>query len=282
MGGMLAQFGEHVTVLLREQTLARHPDTIELERQSGKAKAPVERALKLTKPVDVLWITVKAPQLQEALRRIPTDGAGIGILVPLLNGVDHVARLQSQYGAERVVAATIAVEAERVAPGHIVQRSPFVRLALAENGRVKLQGIADKLRQAGFTVDFQADVPKMMWSKLAFLAPLALTTTASERPTGGVWSDPEWKHRLVTCAREACEVAAAEGAPLDYNKIVGLFEALPPHMKSSMQKDVAAGRTPELDAIAGPILRGGSKHGIPVPVTTDLVAQVRNRVPQLT
>jgi 2-dehydropantoate 2-reductase len=42
-----------------------------------------------------------------------------------------------------------------------------------------------------------------------------------------------------------------------------------------MQKDVAAGRTPELDAIGGPILRGGERHGIPVPVTASLVETIK-------
>jgi 2-dehydropantoate 2-reductase len=44
-----------------------------------------------------------------------------------------------------------------------------------------------------------------------------------------------------------------------------------------MQKDVAQGRTPELDAIAGPILRGARRHGIDVPATRKLVAAVEER-----
>jgi ketopantoate reductase len=49
---------------------------------------------------------------------------------------------------------------------------------------------------------------------------------------------------------------------------------LPPTLKSSMQKDVAAGLPPELDAIAGPILRGGAHGGVDVPVTRDLHARI--------
>jgi ketopantoate reductase len=41
-----------------------------------------------------------------------------------------------------------------------------------------------------------------------------------------------------------------------------------------MQKDVAVGRVPELDAIAGPILHGGSKHSIDVSATQALVDQI--------
>ena len=48
-------------------------------------------------------------------------------------------------------------------------------------------------------------------------------------------------------------------------------------MRSSMQKDIAAGRTPELDAIAGPIQRGGRQHAIPTPATDELVLLVAAR-----
>ena len=57
-----------------------------------------------------------------------------------------------------------------------------------------------------------------------------------------------------------------------------MLEAAPAETRSSMQKDVAAGRPPELDAIAGPILRGGSRHGIPVPCTEELAGVVAARV----
>jgi 2-dehydropantoate 2-reductase len=44
-----------------------------------------------------------------------------------------------------------------------------------------------------------------------------------------------------------------------------------------MQKDVAAGNPPELDGIAGPILRRAEEHGIDVPVTRELVAMIRGK-----
>ncbi|PYV55842.1 MAG: hypothetical protein DMG97_28150 [Acidobacteria bacterium] len=42
-----------------------------------------------------------------------------------------------------------------------------------------------------------------------------------------------------------------------------------------MQKDLAAGRPLELDAIGGPIVRGGERHGIDVPTTAALIAAIR-------
>jgi 2-dehydropantoate 2-reductase len=48
-------------------------------------------------------------------------------------------------------------------------------------------------------------------------------------------------------------------------------------MRSSMQKDAAAGRPIELDAIGGTILRAADRAGTQAPVTAGLVADLRER-----
>ncbi len=82
---------------------------------------------------------------------------------------------------------------------------------------------------------------------------------------------------MKACLREACAVAVAEGAKVDAEKVLSGVMSLPGNMRSSMQKDVDQHKTPELDAIAGPILRGARRHGIEVPATKKLVAQVEQR-----
>ncbi len=64
---------------------------------------------------------------------------------------------------------------------------------------------------------------------------------------------------------------------MDEQALRRLLAAVPDGMRSSMQKDVEAGRPPELDAIGGPILRGGERHGISVPGTSELAGLVAAR-----
>jgi 2-dehydropantoate 2-reductase len=117
-----------------------------------------------------------------------------------------------------------------------------------------------------------------MWSKLVFLGPFALTTTASDKGTGEILSDPHWRDLGMACIRESCAVAVAEGAKLNAEAVIAGLAKMPGNMRSSMQKDVEQGRTPELDAIAGPILRGAERHHIEIPATRNLVAAVEERV----
>jgi 2-dehydropantoate 2-reductase len=224
----------------------------------------------------VLWLTVKATQLDESLRAIANPEA-VRAIVPLLNGIDHVALLRSRYGAEKVIPATIAVESERVAPGHFIQRSGFARLNVSSAGRLLLEPTLQQLEQLGFECRFIDHEPTLMWSKLVFLAPFALCTTASGKGTAEILASPEWNRLGLAGVRETAEVAVAEGAQIDPDAMPAAAVKIPGNMRSSMQKDVEQGKTPELDAIAGPVLRGAKRHGIDVPAMKKLLEMVEQR-----
>jgi 2-dehydropantoate 2-reductase len=277
MGAALAKSGDAVTLVLRPESVGEHPNELSLESYLGNFSVPVEKIAAVDEPFDILWITVKATQLDSALASIKSPEK-IGAIVPLLNGVDHVAMLRARFGAESVVAATIAVESERVAPGKIVHRSPFVRLNVSSSGEERLAPTLEKLRAFGFACQFMENEQTLLWSKLCFLGPFALTTSAAGMDKGEIANDMKWRGRFEACVAEACSVATASGAKVDAAQIVAFFYNAPAGMRSSMQKDIAAGNAPELDAIAGPIMRGGKSHGIEVPVTRELVAMVESKV----
>ena len=225
----------------------------------------------------MLWVTVKSTQHDQALGAI-TNPKAIRAIVPLLKVNYHLSLLRSKYGTDRVIPATIAVESERVAPGHIVHRSPFARLNVLSAGRPLLEGTIGQLQQIGFECRFVDDEPTLMWSKLAFLAPFALCTTAANITTGEILSDPKWRQVGLACLRETAAVGVAEGAKIDADAVIAGVMKMPGNMRSSMQKDVERGLTPELDAIAGPILRLAKVHGIEVPATKQLVSAVERIV----
>jgi 2-dehydropantoate 2-reductase len=275
IGAFLSHLGAPVTMVVRRESLAQFPDHLQLESPFGSFSAPVARSAEVP-PCDVLWITVKATQLEGALRSVTNPGS-VGAMVPLLNGIDHVALLRGKCGDTKIIPATIAGETERVAPGHIVHRSPFCRVNVSSQGQGLLGATLDALQKTGIECRFIDNEATLLWGKLVFLAPLALSTTAADRPIGGVLSDPKWWQLAQGCVREACAVALAEGATVDADFVIGSAGKFPPGMRSSMQKDVEQGNPPELDAIAGPILRGGARHGIGAPATKNLVSVIERK-----
>lgn len=277
IGVALAKAGESVTVVLRAGTSKGYPAELSLEGPMGTFRAAVDRAESVAQPFDVLWVTVKATQLDAALRSVNVAPEQLGAVVPLLNGVDHVALLRAKFGHDRVVPGAIRVEAERVAPGKFLIGAMGTRLNLSSIGESRLAGTLDQLRQFGIKCQFDADEMRMLWSKLVILAPFALATTAAAMTIGEVCRSPEWRKRLEDATREACAVITASGTPFDANEIIPIFDKVPGISRSSMQKDVAAGNPPELDAVAGPILRGAQQHGLAAPATRELVEMIRGK-----
>jgi len=274
VGTALASLGDDVTMIVRPDKLSGYPRTLSLDRPSGTLTAPVNAVARMTDPSDVLWIATKTYHLGAALDVVEATPS---IVVPLLNGVDHIAVLRSRFGHDRVVPATIAVEAERTDAGHFVQRSP-VRLGIAASGEAMLKATVAGLQELGFVCQFVANEQTLLWSKLCFLGPFALVTSASGKNLGEILADPEWKAKLDSALSEARSVAEASGAEIDPAKVQAIFASAPATMRSSMAKDLAAGRRLELDGIAGPIVRGGTHFGIPVPAAASLIAAIESRI----
>jgi 2-dehydropantoate 2-reductase len=107
---------------------------------------------------------------------------------------------------------------------------------------------------------------------------LACTTSAYDKLLGEIRSTPQLREDLRGAIEEACAVARAEGASeADPDVALAELEAAHDTLGSSMQRDIAAGRTPELDAIPGSVLRAASRHGLACPTTERLVDRIARR-----
>jgi 2-dehydropantoate 2-reductase len=273
IGALLARDGHRVVCLAGQDTatvLSRDGLRI-ASTQYGDFTASVEADTRLREPVDAVFVTVKQTALEQALDRVPAAALGDAIVIPLLNGLDHIALLRKRYPSARVVAGTIRVEATRTTPGRITHSSPFANLELA----APLDDFADQLRHAGLGVTLRTDETAMLWDKLAFLAPFALLTTRYRTDVGTVRSDR--RPELRTVLDEITAVAQAAGAPVTTGTVLSFFDRAPHTMKSSMQRDAEAGRPIEIDAIGGAVLRAGATHGMETPATARLVAEVAHQ-----
>jgi 2-dehydropantoate 2-reductase len=269
LGGALARLGRDVVLLMRPETLATYRGGLRVESSMlGDFEVDVPATSFLDRPVDVLWVTPKATQLEAALDLVPPDGLEGGVAVPLLNGLDHMELLRGRLGADRVLAGAIAVESERVDVGSFRQKSGFALVTLAPGSRA--DELSAEVQDAGLGCRVGASEAEVLWQKLAVLAPIALTTTALEAPISAVVADPAWRRRLEACVREVAAVAGAEGVAFHADVAMSRYEQIG-DLRSSMQKDRAAGRPLELDAIGGAVLRAARRHGIDAPATHELV-----------
>jgi len=284
VGGLVAaalhEAGSEVVVIARESTA----ETIAergLRVQSvmfGDLRARVRASARLQEPVDVLIVATKAAGLDGALVRVEVEPA---LVLPLLNGLDHIGVLRSRFRAESVLAGTIRVEADRPEPGVVVHTSPFLLINMASrypSARPGMTALAQALNDAGVPARVLGSEAQVMWSKLVRLNALACMTSAYDKLLGEIRSTPGLRAELVSAIEEACAVGRAEGAE-DVEPRTALAELDRAHetLGSSMQRDIAAGRPPELDAIPGSVLRAAARHGLRCPTIERLVAMIAAR-----
>jgi 2-dehydropantoate 2-reductase len=274
VAGALDRAGTPVTVVARKETAAAIArDGLRIRSLSlGDFTARPAAVAALEEPVDVLLVAPKATALGEALERVPAEPA---LVVPLLNGIEHMTVLRERFG-ERVNAGVIRVESDRPEPGVVVQTSPFLRIDLAGEAP-PVVALADALRAADIPVELGASEAQVLWTKLVRLNALACTTSAYDLPLGPIRTTPELRADLEGCLEEGAAVARAEGADVDAAAVLGELEQAHPELGSSMQRDIAAGRTPELEAIAGAVLRAGARHGLECRTVARLATRVAAR-----
>jgi 2-dehydropantoate 2-reductase len=273
LGTLLARQGHAVTCLARADTaghIQRHGLRLVSDRY-GEVTAKAHGAESLTEPVDVCLVTPKATRLEEALERVPATALGDAVVVPLLNGLEHMALLRSRYPDARVVAGAIRVVASRTSAGVVRHEGKLAAVQLGPGA----ERLADALADGGLDVAVRPDEAGLLWDKLAFLAPVALLTTTLDAPLGAVRE--QLGKDLRALVEEVAAVARAEGAQADAAATLAFMETVPAEMTSSLQRDTAAGHETELEAIGGAVLRAAERHGVDVPVTTRVVEHLRSR-----
>lgn len=245
-----------------------------LETRQGTLSARTEVVEQLSRPVGLLLVTVKAPALEEALERIDPAAVAEGVVLPLLNGLEHMTIVRERFDG-RVAAGSIShFQAYRAGRVQIVEAtpSPTITLASEDLPRAELEHAADLVRQAGVQVRVEESEKRVLWHKLARIAALAGATAATGRTIGELRDDAAWRERLERAIAEACAVAEADGVPLRVSAQWEIIDEMADQTTTSAARDVAAGRRSELDAILGSVLRAGKRLEVPTPTLTGLAA----------
>ena len=257
-----------------------HPEAVGLialaglvvESPEGTRTARMEVVEQLAKPVGLLLVTVKAPALEDAVERVEPDAVADGVVVPLLNGLEHMQLLRERFG-DRVAAGSIShFQAYRAGRVQIVEATgaPVITIASESLTRGEIESVADVLRKAQLDVRVGQSEKRVLWHKLARIAPLAAACAASGRTVGELRSDPDWRPRLESAVAETCEVASADGVGLRASTQWTIIDEIAGETTPSAARDVAAGRRSELDAIVGAVLRAADRLGVPCPELTEL------------
>ena len=219
------------------------------------------------------WVLLatKAHQTEGAQRWLRAfDRFGTRIVV-IQNGVEHLDRLRPLVEHAEIVPTVVYCGAEAIAPGHIVHRRNGF-LIVAEGAAAR--GLTEIYEGTGASIRATSDWTSAAWRKLcANVVANGITAITGERST--VMRRPDLQQLGRELVRECAAVGRAEGAHLDDDvaeQVASQLAGSPEESGTSMLYDRLAGRPLEYDAIYGAVVRAGTRHGIPTPLSQTMAA----------
>src|SRR5438552_4395517 len=274
-GGRMLQAGRDITFLVRPRRAAELASAgLVIKSSNGDVtlpNPPVVQADTLKEKFDVVLLSCKAFDLDDAIKSFaPAVGTNTSI-IPLLNGMSHLDALDQKFARERVLGGLCAIAATLNEAREVVQLAPMQSLNFGErDGKMsdRIRAIADVFNSGNFGATASEHIMQDMWEKWVFLASLAAATCLMRTSVGNIMASPGGKDFLLGMLDECSAVAAAEGhAPAGpfFQRTRGLLTTEGSPMTASMFRDIKAGQPVEADHVIGDLVASADAAKIPVP-----------------
>lgn len=283
-GGRLAAAGIDVTFLVRERRagqLARDGLVIESPLGDWRGSVQVVTAATLSGSYDIVVVSCKAYDLAAAIESIRPAVGPETLVLPLLNGLNHLAELDSAFGNRHVGGGLCHISLTLTDDGHIRHLNRLQSLtygAREDCQRERCAALLPLLRRGGFDVVHSDDILQDMWDKLVFLATLAGMTCLMRASVGEIVAARDGRALTLAMLDECAAVATAAGfapRPRHLEDSRGLLTAEGSPVVASMLRDLRAGHRVEADHIVGDIVQRADSAGVPVPLLKAAYCQLQ-------
>ncbi len=266
-GGRLVQAGADVSFLVRPRRQAQLRERgLVVRSPHGDFTVPARALLReqVAAPADLLLLTCKAYDLDAAIDAIAPAMGPQTTLVPLLNGLAHIDRLQAAFGPARVAGGSCAIPATLTPDGEVRQLGPFHRIVFgllpgtAPAALPKLQALHDLYRRTPVDVALDEQMQRALWEKFIGLTSLAAMTCLMRGTVGEIVRTDDGVALFEQTFAAGEGAAAAAGYPPREAAMAG-FRAMwadpASKLTASMLRDLESGGPTEAAHIVGDMLQ---------------------------
>lgn len=281
-GARLAKHHPNVSFLLRPRTCAAvRTNGLTLRSTTGTftvRPAVASDPRELPTP-DLIILSVKAYDLDEALAQIAPVMTDRTVLLTLQNGVDTEDRIVARFHRDCVVGGVAFIYSKLVEPGvidHYKRGSVAVGEMMGHKSE-RVAAISKLFTDAGIQCSISEDIRRSKWEKMCWNCVFNPITLLINDQVSKALDHPEMSHVIQQVVDEVAAVSAALKVPLAPDmaeKTVKVTQAIR-DIHTSMYDDWKAGRPTEIDALNGYIVQKGRELGIPTPVNEALTAMVK-------
>lgn len=273
-GARLAAAGADVTFLVRPERRAQiERDGLSIRSPFGDLRIKPRTAIEseLQPEYNVIVLTCKAYDLDAAMNSLKPAMGPRTAIVPLLNGLRHIAMLDERFGADRVLGGLCHIAATLNARGEIVHLNDLHLMTIgarlpSQNQAVRM--IEEAFRGANFNLRISDAIERELWQKFCFLATLAATTCLMRGAIGDIVATRDGVKFMAETLDACIAVARRRGTQIDEawreRTLVTLIRP-GSTMTASMLRDLENGFRIESEHVIGDMLRRSEVVGVEAP-----------------
>ena len=282
-GARLALAGRDVTFLARgpraAQLRAEGLTVIGCDR-TDTVHPPILTHDQLTTPFDLIIVAVKADALTASLNGIETVVTEQTVIVPFLNGIEHIEELTARFPGN-VLGGMVRVVTTVDDTGRIIQLKPIATLTIGElsaERTPRLLQAFNMLTVPGIDTVLAEDIMASLWHKWAFIAASGVATCLFRNTIGNILAVPGGEDAIRRIVAECESIAAAAGQAVpdtEHRATIGMLTEPGSTFTSSLYRDVIAARAGETEHLLGNFAARARAWSVPTPILDLALIQLR-------
>ena len=226
-----------------------------------------------TEQPDVILVCVKGYSLADTIPFIQKVAKKDTVVIPILNIYGTGAKMQKELSELLVTDGCIYVSANIKEPGVLLQHGKILKVVFGvrekEEYRPVLKEIEKDLCDSSIYGVLSENIRRDALEKFSYVSPIGAAGLYYHATAGDFQKEGEQRETFKAMIREIAALADAMGVPFEKDMVdvnLRILENLAPEATTSMQRDVYAGKSSEIDGLVYEVVRMGQEYGVAVPV----------------
>ena len=279
VGGYLALAGNDVTIIARGEHLkeikSKGLTVNSAEKGSFNVKVNACTMDEFTGAADVIFVCVKYYSIKEAIDFVKRAADSHTAVIPLLNVFGTGERMQSELPNVTVTDGCIYIYSYIENPGVIAKPSEIFKIYFglregqSSNITDRLITVENDLMQAGIEAYLCDNIKKETFRKFTYVSPIGAAGLLCNAVAADFLKEGEARDTVIAMMGELLSLGRAMGIEYEEDMVqvnLKILAGLEPDAKTSMQRDIEAGRQSEADGLICRVAEAGKKYGVDMPL----------------
>ena len=278
IGAYMAEAGKDVTLIARGAHLKAMQEN-GLRMETTQKGSYVINPIKATdmehyeeKP-DVIFVCVKGYSLQETIPFIRKVAKPDTVVIPVLNIYGTGGRMQKELQELLVTDGCIYIVGLIKEPGCLLQSGNLFRVVFGvrdeKEYRPVLAEVKKDLEESGIECVLSDNIRKDAMRKFSYISPAAACGQYYGVGAGEIQKPGEIRDTFIALIEEIMALSGAMGIAFEEDMVktnLAIIDSFAPEVKTSMQRDMEAGKDSEVDGLVFEVARMGRQYGVEVPL----------------